>query len=60
MHWAGAPEEIAEAVLFLGSGKASYVTGHILLVDGGLTPGRTPPSELVNEGGTGCVGPMVL
>ncbi|MEU3349881.1 glucose 1-dehydrogenase [Streptomyces sp. NPDC006700] len=39
MHRAGTPEEIAEVVQFLGSDKASYVTGHVLLVDGGLMAG---------------------
>ena len=33
----GKPEEIAEAVLWLGSEKASYITGQILAVDGGMT-----------------------
>ncbi|SMH37296.1 glucose 1-dehydrogenase [Azospirillum agricola] len=33
----GTPEEIAEAVLWLSSSKASYVTGHALVVDGGFT-----------------------
>jgi NAD(P)-dependent dehydrogenase (short-subunit alcohol dehydrogenase family) len=32
----GEPEEVAEAVLFLSSSKASFVTGHPLLVDGGF------------------------
>lgn len=31
----GRPEEVAEAVLFLSSSKASFIAGHPLLVDGG-------------------------
>ena len=32
------PEEIADAVLYLASARASYVTGAILSMDGALTP----------------------
>lgn len=32
----GRPEEVANAVLFLGGGEAAYVTGSEILVDGGL------------------------
>ena len=32
----GGPDDIAKAVLFLGSNEASYITGHVLSVNGGL------------------------
>jgi meso-butanediol dehydrogenase / (S,S)-butanediol dehydrogenase / diacetyl reductase len=33
----GRPEDIAEAVVYLASDRARYVTGHALVVDGGYT-----------------------
>ena len=34
----GMPEEMAEAICFLGSDDASFITGVVLPVDGGKTP----------------------
>ena len=36
---AATPEEVAQAVLFLVCPAASYVTGHVLVVDGGWSAG---------------------
>ena len=46
----GVPNDIAEAVAFLASEKASYITGSVLLVDGALTIPGFP--ESVGEPGT--------
>jgi NAD(P)-dependent dehydrogenase (short-subunit alcohol dehydrogenase family) len=34
-----APEEIAAAVLYIGSGQAAYLTGQTITLDGGLMAG---------------------
>jgi 3-oxoacyl-[acyl-carrier protein] reductase len=33
----GDPQDVADAVLFLASSAAAFITGHVLTVDGGLT-----------------------
>jgi 3-oxoacyl-[acyl-carrier protein] reductase len=35
----GRPEEFADAVVFLASERASYITGVALAVDGGIVKG---------------------
>jgi NAD(P)-dependent dehydrogenase (short-subunit alcohol dehydrogenase family) len=37
MERMGLSEELADAIVFIASDEASYITGHILNVDGGLT-----------------------
>ena len=32
----GEPDEVADAVVFLASPKASYITGEVLSINGGL------------------------
>ena len=33
----GDPQDVADAVLYLASDAAAFITGHVLTVDGGLT-----------------------
>ncbi len=41
MPWGeiGQPEDVGRAVAFLASDDASYITGHVLSVDGGIVMG---------------------
>jgi len=44
MQRPGQPDEIAAAITFLASADASYITGHLLVVDGGVTAATGQPN----------------
>ena len=47
LGYLGTKRDVANAVLFLVSDAASYITGQILYVDGGLTVQLTPPGVFI-------------
>jgi NAD(P)-dependent dehydrogenase (short-subunit alcohol dehydrogenase family) len=42
------PEDIAQVALFLASDTSRFVTAHDLVVDGGITAGRTQSEMMAN------------
>ena len=46
MRRLGEPDDIAGAAVFLASDAAAWITGHVLVVDGGALLGSASGSEL--------------
>ena len=51
LHRAGEPRDIAQAALWLASDESSFVNGSSLVVDGGLTCGRSVPESMASFAG---------
>ena len=50
------PEEIAQAVVWLCSDDASFVTGHAMIVDGGWLAGQSPQQQMRSLAGAQALG----
>jgi NAD(P)-dependent dehydrogenase (short-subunit alcohol dehydrogenase family) len=48
MHGAGTPDDVASAAQWLAGDGSRWVTGHDLVVDGGLSAGR--PASAAGDG----------
>jgi NAD(P)-dependent dehydrogenase (short-subunit alcohol dehydrogenase family) len=46
----GRPEDVVEAILFLASDRASWITGTTLPIDGGVLAGRSAPPQPIAAG----------
>lgn len=55
LGYAGFPEDIANAALYLASDEARYVSGHVLVVDAGQTTAGMTPNRF-HQGGTRLFG----
>jgi NAD(P)-dependent dehydrogenase (short-subunit alcohol dehydrogenase family) len=51
------PDEISGAVAFLASDRASYISGAMITIDGGMVARAGAAGSLVDQAGDGAVGP---